>query len=262
MNGFLPALWSETLKLRRSRVPLFTALGFSILPLAGGLFMVILKDPQAARTMGLIGAKAQLTMGVADWPAYFGFLAQGIAAGGMVLFSIVTTWVFGREFSDHTVKELLALPTSREAVVTAKFIVISVWSVIMTLLVCGVSLLVGKLVVLPGWSMELFGSMFVGILGCAVLTLGLLPTVALLASTGRGYLPPFGWMILVMVLAQFSVILGWGDWFPWAVPALFSGAAGPRAENLGVHSYLMLALTLLLGLAATYYWWRSADQTK
>ncbi len=262
MNGFLPALWSETLKMRRSKVPLFTAIGFSILPLAGGLFMVILKDPEAARTMGLISAKAQLTIGAADWPAYFGFLAQGVAVGGMILFSIVTTWVFGREFSDHTVKELLALPTSREVIVTAKFIVISVWTITMTLLIFGISLVVGKLVVLPGWSMELLGSMFVGIMGCALLTLGLIPLVALLASSGRGYLPPFGWMILTMVLAQFSAILGWGDWFPWAVPALFSGAVGPRAENLGVHSYIMLVFTLLFGLAATYYWWRSADQTR
>ncbi len=262
MNGFLSALWSETLKMRRSKVPLFTALGFSILPLAGGLFMVILKDPAAARSMGLISAKAQLTIGSADWPAYFGFLAQGVAAGGMVLFSIITTWVFGREFSDHTVKELLALPTSREVIVTAKFIVISVWTIIVTLIVLGVSLLVGKLVVLPGWSMELFSTTFAGILGCAVLTLGLLPAVALLASTGRGYLLPFGWMILVMALGQFSVVLGWGDWFPWAVPALFSGAAGPRAENLGAHSYIMLALIFLLGLDATYHWWRGADQTK
>jgi ABC-2 type transport system permease protein len=262
MTALFPALWGETLKMRRSNVALFSALGFCILPLAGGLFMVILKDPQAARAMGLISAKAQLMIGVADWPAYFGFLGQGIAAGGMVLFSIVTTWVFGREFSDHTAKELLAVPTSRAVIVTAKFIVISVWSLIVTLLIFGISLLIGKLVVLPGWSMDLLGATFVGIAGCALLTLGVLPAVALLASTGRGYLLPFGWLIFMMALAQFSVVLGWGDWFPWAVPALFTGAAGPRAENLGVHSYLMLALTFAAGMIATYYWWRRADQTK
>lgn len=262
MNGFLPALWSETLKMRRSRVPLFTAIGFSFMPLAGGLFMVILKDPQAAQAMGLISAKAQLMVGVADWPAYFNFLAQAVAAGGLILFSIVTTWVFGREFSDHTVKELLALPTSREAIVTAKFIVIGVWTMAATLLIFGLSLVVGNLVVLPGWSTELLRSTFAGVLGCAFLTLGLIPFVALLASMGRGYMPPFGWMILTMVLAQFSVILGWGDWFPWAVPGMFSGAAGPRAEVLGAHSYIILALSFLSGLGATYYWWRSADQTR
>ena len=262
MNNFSAALWAETLKMRRSKVPFFSALGFSMAPLGGGLFMIILKDPEAAQAMGLISTKAQLMIGVADWPAYLGFLLQAVAAGGLILFSILTTWVFGREFSDHTVKELLALPTMRETIVTAKFIVIGVWSVGVTLLVFCISLIVGYLIVLPGWSTELLGASFLGMLGCALLTLGLTPFVALLASMGRGYMPPFGWTILTMILAQFIVIMGWGDRFPWAIPGLFSGAAGPRAEVLGTHSYIILLITFLIGLAATYWWWRDADQTR
>jgi hypothetical protein len=95
MNGFLPSLWAETLKMRRSRVPLFTALGFSFAPLVGGLFMIILKDPEAARSMGLISAKAQLTAGVADWPTFFSILAQAVAVGGGILFAVITSWIFG-----------------------------------------------------------------------------------------------------------------------------------------------------------------------
>ena len=76
MNGLGSALWAETLKLRRSKVPLFTAAGFSIAPLVGGLFMIILKDPAAARSMGLISTKAQLVGGVADWTMFFSILAQ------------------------------------------------------------------------------------------------------------------------------------------------------------------------------------------
>lgn len=128
MNGFASALWAETLKMRCSKVPLFTAIGFSFAPLMGGLFMIILKDPEAARSMGLISTKAQLTVGVADWPTFFSILAQAVAVGGAILFAVVTSWVFGREFSDRTAKELLALPTSREAIVAAKFAVIAAWT--------------------------------------------------------------------------------------------------------------------------------------
>src|SRR5512138_1624803 len=147
MNNFSSALWAETLKMVRSKVPLFTALGFSMAPLAGGLFMIILKDPEAAKSLGLITAKAQLLTGTADWPAFFGFLAQAVAVGGMILFSIITIWVFGRESSDRTVKELLALPTSRETIVTAKFIVIAAWCLLITLLIFGIGIIVGTLVV-------------------------------------------------------------------------------------------------------------------
>lgn len=262
MNGFLPSLWAETLKMRRSKVPLFTAIGFSIMPLMVGLFMIILKDPEAARSMGLISAKAQVLVGVADWPTFFSILTQAVAVGGGILFAIITIWVFGREFSDHTAKELLALPTSREAIVTAKFIVIALWILVLTILIFLIGLVVGKLVVIPGWSTELVRSAGVDILGVTALVTALLPFVALLASVGRGYLPPFGWTILTVVLAQIAAITGWGDWFPWSVPALFSGAAGPRSELMGFHSYIIVILASLIGLAATFYWWLKADQTR
>lgn len=262
MNNISAALFAETLKMRRSKVPFFTALGFSMMPLAGGLFMIILKDPEAAKSLGLITTKAQLLTGTADWPAFFGFLAQAVAAGGMILFSIITIWVFGREFSDRTVKELLALPTSRETIVTAKFIVVAVWSLAITSLVFGISLIVGRLVVIPGWSEILLRSSLIDILGTAALTIPLMSFVALLSSSGRGYLPPFGWTIFTLFLANLSAILGWGDWFPWAIPGLFSGVAGPRAEVLGTHSYVILLATILIGFAVTYWWWRSADQTR
>ena len=262
MKNFSAALWAETLKMRRSKVPLFTSIGFFILPLVGGLFMIILKDPEAAKSMGLISTKAQITVGTADWSAFFNMLSQGTAIGGAVLFAIVTTWIFGREFSDHTVKELLALPTSREATVTAKFVVIIVWTILLTLAMFAVGLIVGALVSVPGWSNDLLGSAFIDVIGSTLLNMLLLPYVALIASTGRGYLPPFGWTVLMVALAQIAIITGWGDWFPWAVPGLFSGAAGSRAELLGAHGYVIVILASIIGVVATYYWWRTADQTK
>ena len=66
MNNFYEALYTETLKLFRSKVPLFTALGFSMAPLMGGLFMIILKNPEAAKSLGLITTKAQLLTGTAE----------------------------------------------------------------------------------------------------------------------------------------------------------------------------------------------------
>ncbi len=262
MNNFSSAIWAETLKMRRSKVPLFTAIGFSMAPLVGGLLMIILKDPEAARSMGLISTKAQMLAGVADWPTYFNVLAQAVAVGGGILFAIITIWVFGREFSDRTAKELLALPTSRETIIGAKFVVVAVWTLFLTLFIFGVGLVVGTLVVIPGWSMNLVQTAFVDVSGTAILVIALLPIVAFAASIGRGYMPPFGWTIFSVMMAQIAVITGWGDWLPWSVPALFSGAVGPRAEQLGTHSYVIVILASMIGLGITFYWWRNADQTK
>jgi ABC-2 type transport system permease protein len=261
VNGYPAALWVEALKARRSKVPWLAAAAYSLVPFVGGLFMFILKNPDEARQLGLITAKAQLTVGAADWPAYLDLLAQATAVGGVMVFSIMTAWIFGREFTDNTAKELLAVPTARTAIVAAKFTTVVVWAIALVGLIVVLGLGVGLAVGLPGWSSDVLRRGVGNLAASALLTLALMPPVAFLASTGRGYLPPLGWAILTVVLAQIIAVTGWGSWFPWAVPALFSGLAGPRSEQVGPHSYVIVALVLVGGIAATVSWWRNADQT-
>lgn len=262
MNLFLSALWAEALKARRSKVSLGITAAFMILPLVGGLFMIILKNPERARAMGLISMKAQLAGGVADWPTFFSIILQGAAIAGAMVFAFITAWVFGREFSDHTVKEVLAIPTPRGFIAGAKFVLSLLWIVGLVLLMFAIALGIGAAVGLPGWSRDLAWTSLGTLLLATLLNLMLMPVVALIASAGRGYLAPLGWALATLALAQIAAVLGWGDWFPWTVPALASGMMGPGAQQLAPHSYLVVLLACIAGLAATLAWWRSADQAR
>lgn len=261
MSGMTAALWSEFLKARRSRLPWLTALGFSLAPLVGGLFMIILRDPEWARRSGLITAKAQITAGTADWPAYFDLLAQAVSIGGVVVYGLVAIWVFGREYSDRTAKDLMALPTSRAAIVLAKFVVVAVWSAVLTAMVYAIGLGVGTAIGLPGGSAELAVASAGRLAAMGGLIVALLAPFAWAASAGRGYLPPVGVLFLSVFLSQVLAALGWGAYFPWSVPAIASGAAGPDMQDVGAVSYLIVVATGALGVAGTVAWWRLADQT-
>jgi ABC-2 type transport system permease protein len=262
MNAFLSALWAEALKARRSKVSLLTAAGFSILPVVDGLFMFILENPERARAMGLINVKAQITAGVADWPTYFQVLLMGTAIAGAILFAFITAWVFGREYSDHTVKELLVLPTPRGVIVGAKFALTALWNLGLILMVFVIGLAIGAAVSIPGWSPELAWTSFWSLMLIALLTFMLMPFVALFASVGRGYLPPLAWAFITMASAQIAIVLGWGEWFPWSVPALLGSLTGPRTVPIAAHSYIMVLLVFISGAVATFAWWQSADQAR
>jgi len=262
MNNFLSALWAEALKARRSKVPLFTTAGFLILPLVSGLFMLILKDPEKAKELGIISVKAQLVGGVADWPSLFGMLNMGTGIAGALLFAMITAWVFGREFADHTAKELLAIPTSRGAIVSAKFVLLLLWLMSLAIFIFVITLGVGAVVDIPAWSPALAWTSFGSLLLIATLTIMLMPLVAWFASAGRGYLPPLGWAFLTMALAQIAVVMGWGEWFPWAVPGLLSDFSGTQSGPLGLHSYLVVWAVFISGVSGTFAWWLKADQTR
>jgi ABC-2 type transport system permease protein len=255
MNNLAQAVWVELLKARRSIVPLLTALGIALIPLGGGFFLIVLKDPEMALQMGLISTKAKIMMGVADWKTYLNFLNTA-AAVGIIFFSFVVSWVFGREYSDRTVKDLLALPTSRSAIVFAKFVVIAFWSAGLTVLMVLVGLCVGASVGLPPVPLQVIlqGGVTLAITAC--LTIVLITPIAFFASAGHGYLAPMAFALLAMGLSQFVAMAGWGEYFPWAIPAVYS-----QSGELGWVSIVIVILTSLVGLAATFAWWELADQT-
>lgn len=148
-------LTTELLKLRRSRVTVGTWLALSFGPLVGGLFMVILKDPERARRMGLLGQKAQLTAGAADWPTFLGLLVQMAGVGGMILLAVIVAYLFGREYADRTAKNMLALPVARWRFVVAKLAVAALWFLLLMAWMLVEGLAIGALVGIPGFSRAL-----------------------------------------------------------------------------------------------------------
>jgi ABC-type transport system involved in multi-copper enzyme maturation permease subunit len=254
----LAALKVELLKLRKSRMFWITAAAFSIAPLMGGFFMFVLKNPELAASTGLVGAKAQI-VGEANWPSFLGLLAQMISIGGTLIFGFVTSWVFGREYTDRTVKDLLSLPYPRGIIVIAKYITVLIANLLLSIHVILVGILLGLIVGLPGWSSAVVTDGLTVIFIATLLTIALSTPVAFFACYGRGYLAPLGFVVLMVVFSQIIAAAGYGDYFPWAVPALFSGTTG-EAMPLGWSNLTPLLVTSLLGLAATLSWWLFADQ--
>jgi ABC-2 type transport system permease protein len=59
------------------------------------------------------------------------------------------------------------------------------------------------------------------LLATAAMTVLLIAPFALVASAGRGYLAAVGAIFAAVFVAQVVVLLGYGQYFPWSVPALY-----------------------------------------
>ncbi len=254
-GGYRAALAVEVLKARRSKVPLLTVLVMSAAGCVAALFMFILANPDRAHRLGLLNQKAQLSGLTADWEGLLTFLAQVVAVGDLLLFAFIATWVFGREFVDGTMRYLLAIPVPRRSTVLAKFTVVAMWSAAVNVWLAGLVLLLGWALGLPGGSPHVVLRGLSGAAAAAALMLLVTTPVALVACAGRGYLAPLASAIGALVLAQVAAALGWGDVFPWAVPAAAAGLTpdgGPGAVGVAV-----AVATGLAGVLGTLRWWRS-----
>ena len=156
MNELTDMIWVEMRKAIRSRMPLWTILGSLFFPLGIAFLIFVSKNPEISQKLGLISAKADLlAYSATDWTSYLVLYGQLIAMGGFFLFVLAVSWVFGREFTDGTVKDLLAVPVSRAAILLAKFAVVVLWSVVLAVVILAAGLVMGALLGLPGGSFEI-----------------------------------------------------------------------------------------------------------
>ena len=261
MKSLCATLATEYMKIRGSRIFWIIILLFIFMPFMMSLLFFVQKYPEISGKLGMIGTKAtMLRFGAPDWPNYFGLLTQGIAAIGLMGFGFVTSWVFGREYSDRTVKDILALPVSRTYIVVSKFIIITIWCLLLTIVFMVSGLVFGNLIGISGWSGEIVLRLACKFTVVSLLTLLLITPVGFFASYGRGYLLPMGFVILTLLMANFTGLVGLGPYFPWAIPGIYSAPAGSEGMILGAVSYIILAFTCILGLFGTIAWWRYADQ--
>lgn len=246
----------EIRKLLRSRVAFVaTALMGVLLPAMGlGFYSVAVSGGT-----GSLADKAAALLTGEGWAGYLGQVDQIAAVALFLGAGVVVAWVFGREHTDRTFPSLFALPVGRGTIAGAKFLVLILWMVALSVLIAVVALILGVVAAVAPWDagvvLSELSRLVVISLGAAVLSL----TMGLVASMGRGYLAAIGTMSVIVAVSQIAVLFGTGGWFPFAVPGLIA-VAGME----GIPALTPIQLALVPGLAAasmwlTVEWWRRAE---
>jgi len=250
---------TEAMKLRRSKVPLLTLLAFALAPLAIGFLMLILKNPEGAKKLGLIAMKAQMTGGSADWQFLF-YVTKAIFIAGAIFHAVLVAFVFGREYAEGTAKNMLTLPVNRVFLVINKYLAVTVIFLGICAAVFAETLIIGYLVRIPGWStaqmLQTLGNVAVSVL--LITATG--PFVALAAMIGKGYIAPIGYSMLSTILVgQLFAHTLWGRYIPWSMLFINAGAAGADASRLTVLSYSLAGIFFVMGIDACMHYLKLAD---
>lgn len=242
------ALAVEIRKTAASSVTLTTTL---LLVLGIAALATVLEAAAAAgnqQILAQLGPVADLT----GWARFMGIVSQITAAGGLLGLGVGLGWMFGREFSDGTVSGLFALPVPRATIAVAKLITHTLWTTLVALawaivvLILGLSLDLGPT---DAATAEASARLF----GLVVLSGFLAWPTAWAATIGRGVLPAVAATVVLVVIAQVSILAGAGGWSLVGTPALWAiGFANVTAGQLA----LTLLIPLTFGTLALRAWHR------
>lgn len=252
-------LATELLKLRRSSVPWVSAAVIVVAVLGAALLIWIVRDPERAASLGLLGAKANLAGLQATWPALGSYLTVIAGAGGMLLLAFIVTYLFGREYDDDTAKNLLGLPIARWRIVAAKFVVAALWWLVLVVLLLVTGFVVGGALQLPGLTADVAASTIGGALFAAGASFLLVPVCAWITIATRSYLASLGFALGMLLVGNLLGHTGWAAWFPWSIVPMMTMMTGTASAALPWTSHLVLALTFAAGVAGSVHRLAHAD---
>jgi ABC-2 type transport system permease protein len=223
-------LAAEFLKLKRARMPLWTALAVFVYALLNLAMLPAMTKPDVLPKIAQAGgAFAEAVKAGLYKPTWENFLLGGpwgiAGSWGVITFSLVAAYLFTREYKERTAQNVMTLPLRREYTVVAKLVVLAVWVLGLAVLSVVFQSAVVALLGARGfaWShvmRTLADSLLVS------LTIYLtLPLVAWFAMLGRGYLPPMLFALVAMVVGNGIATTAASRWYPWTMGIDLVGAS-------------------------------------
>ena len=231
----------EFLKLKRSKIFLLSLMGAILPPL---LMFIAVTAFGEGNTFELLFTNVNMYMS---------------ALFAVLLFAIIISYLFGREYNEHTLKTMLTIPISRGKFLISKYIMFLVWIVILTVVTSISTLIFGFAAGLEGFSINLFAESFAQLLYANVLLfltfspfvfISLFITNMVPAMVGGATLT----LVNLMVHGQ-----NWAPFVPWVCPYLIaSGEIAKYSTSITV-SYGIILATFAIGLAVSYIYFTKTD---
>ena len=194
----------EFLKLKRSKIFLLSLMGAILPPL---LMFIAVTSFDEGQSFEALFSNVNMYMS---------------AMFAVLIFAIIISYLFGREYNEHTLKTMLTIPISRGKFLISKYIMFLAWIVILSVVTSLSTLVFGFVAGLEGFSLKLFLDSFAQLLYGNVLLfltfspfvfLSLLITNMVPAMVGGATLS----LVNLMVYGQ-----NWAPFVPWVCPYLIS----------------------------------------
>ena len=231
----------EFLKLKRSNIFLLSLIGAILPPLL--MFIAVFAFDEG-HTFELLFNNVNMYMS---------------ALFAILLYAIMISYLFGREYNEHTLKTMLTIPVSRGKFLLSKYVMFLVWILILTVVTSLSTMVLGFVAGLDGFSLKLFIDSFAQLLFANVLLfltfspfvfISLFITNMVPAMVGGAGLA----LVNMMIYGQ-----TWAPYVPWVCPYLIaSGEIAEYSASITL-SYAVILATFAIGLVISYIYFTKTD---
>ena len=231
----------EFLKLKRSNIFLLSLIGAILPPLL--MFIAVFAFDEG-HTFELLFSNVNMYMS---------------ALFAILLDAIMISYLFGREYNEHTLKTMLTIPVSRGKFLLSKYVMFLVWILILTVVTTLSTMVLGCVAGLDGFSLKLFIDSFAQLLFANVLLFLTFAPFVFISLFITNMVPAMvggAGLTLVNMLIYGQT---WAPYVPWVCPYLIASGEIAEYATSPTVSYGIILVTFLIGLAISYIYFTKTD---
>jgi bacitracin transport system permease protein len=235
----------EFAKLKRSKMLLISFLGALVTP-----------SMEFIEALRMHHSYPDKVFGIGD--LYSSCLLYSMVLFGMVVYVVIGSYLFSREYSENTLKSILTIPVSKGAFLTSKFIMFFIWIILLTLITWASMLAFTAIFVAIYHSMSfdfLVAFQYLGkmLLGGVLIFATLSPFIYLTLWTKQVVIPVIAATAFVLANAALSNE-PLGALFPWtATYLLVSDCLAATGYTFGLSVGLIILVSVLGFIVSSWY---------
>jgi len=244
VTALLRSLYIEVIKLKRSTMLLVSMLGVAIAPFLNYLIFLSLKSnlPSA------MSVERYFEQG-------YIFLTALIAT---MIFALIGTYIFDREYQEKTLENMLTIPIGRVAVIITKMIILLGWIIFLVLFTFGLTILLNYMGVFIELDSAILIKYFKIYLLTGILHFALMPVIILITLVLKSYIYSIGFSIFVTITSLVITNTKYGELFPWSLPYLLAAYKGDLYYPVS-YPIISIILTFIVSLTLCIVYFNKED---
>ena len=177
----------------------------------------------------------------------------------VLLFAIIMAYLFGREYTEHTLKLMLTVPISRGKFLISKYMMFLIWILILTVVTTLSTTLFGFLAGLSGFTLKLLVDSFAQLLLANVLLFLTFSPFVFVSLFVTNMVPAMVGGASLTLLNLLVYGQNWAPYVPWVCPYLIaSGEIADYSMSIMI-PYGLIFATFLIGIVISYVYFIKKD---
>lgn len=175
-----------------------------------------------------------------------------------VMFGLIATYIFNREYQEGTLGNMLTIPTGRIELIINKMIILLGWIILLLLFAFALSILLNYMGIFMEFSREIIIKYIKVYLLTGVIYFLLTPVTIFITMIFKSYIPSIGFNIFVTISSLVISDTKYEEIFPWSLPYLLTIYEGefhyPKSYSIAA-----ILLTFIISLMACIVYFNNVD---